>query len=244
MNYARFKSKLMPGILRRRQRVNRDRRVEREFAGLSNKEIFEKIYDEKRWGSPSGERRYSSGDGTRDEEIVDAYVESIHRFLESKPGPMSALDLGCGDFTIGSRLLPLFNRFTAVDVANNVIVENRKLFRAKNLKFKNLNITENNLPFADVIFVRQVLQHLSNSEIQKFLNNVQNKFRYLVVTESLSKSVFFTPNKDMQSGPGIRIHNRSGVVIESEPFNFWSKNIDVVLEYSKGKELLVTKAYF
>ena len=243
MDLEKIKRKLTPGFIRKRQREIRDRAVEREFSGLSNKEIFEKIYDEKIWGRPSDGRAYTSGDGTRDAEIVDAYVDAIQRFLSTKHGLKSALDLGCGDFTVGSQLVNMFERYTGADVAENVIKENRKLFRAKNLTFATLNITEERLPYADVVFVRQVLQHLSNEEIKKFLENVRGRFKYLVVTESLSKSVFFTPNKDMPSGPGIRIHNKSGVVIEAEPFNFRSAGTEVVLEYSKGRELLRTTAY-
>ena len=244
MNISRIKRKLTPGFIRKRQRERRDQSVQREFFGLTAKEVFEKIYDEKYWGDSIGNRQFSSGDGTRDESIVDIYVKSITQYISSRDNLKTALDLGCGDFSVGSKLSYLFDHYTAIDVAENVIEENRKLFKARNVKFKSLNITEDELPHADVVFVRQVLQHLSNKEIQKFLVNVQDRYKCLVITESLSKSIFFSPNKDMQSGPGIRIHNKSGVVIEAEPFNFQSSQSEVILEYRKGRELLRTTVYY
>lgn len=96
---------------------------------------------------------------------------------------------------------------------------------------------------SDVIFIRQVLQHLSNAEIGKFVRNIQGKFRFLVVTESMSKSMFFSPNKDIDTGPGIRIHKKSGVVLEKPPFNLQFSKVEVIMAESKGRELFVTKVY-
>ena len=239
-----FIKKLTPVFVRNLLRIKRDRAVEAEFSGLTNKEIFEKIYEEKRWGSPEKmKRNYSSGDGSRDPELVENYVKSIVRFLKNESDLVSALDLGCGDFSVGSKIFPHFEKYIAADVASNVIEENKMLFKDNKLDFVALNMTEDELPHADVIFVRQALQHLCNAEIKKFLQNVKGKYKYLIITESISNSSLFSPNKDIVSGPGIRIHKKSGVVIEEPPFNFKAKAIETILEYPKGKELFVTKVY-
>jgi hypothetical protein len=106
-----------------------------------------------------------------------------------------------------------------------------------------LDLTSGQIPQTEVILVRQVLQHLSNTEIEKFAKNIKGKFQYLIVTESLSKSMFFKPNKDIDTGPGIRIHEKSGVVLEKEPFNLEFSKLDVIMEEAKGRELFVTKVY-
>jgi len=91
--------------------------------------------------------------------------------------------------------------------------------------------------------LRQVLQHLSNAQIHKFLKNIEGKYKYCVITESLSNSFFFSPNKDIATGPGIRIHKKSGVVLEEPPFNLKFLTVNTILEYSEGRELFQTKIY-
>ena len=236
--------KLTPSFVRKILRKRRDRKVQAEFAGLSNQQVFEKIYEERRWGAPpDGTRKYSSGDGTREREIVAAYVDAVSRFVSDKKHIRTALDLGCGDFTVGAQLAGRFERYIAADVAANLIRENKRLFKDKRVRFVRIDLTRDELPRCDIIFVRQVLQHLSNAEIRKFVANVQGRFKFLVVTESVSKSMFFTANKDITTGPGIRIHDRSGVVLESAPFNLKFTRVETILKKSKGQELFVTKVY-
>ena len=236
--------RIAPFFVRRIQRAIRSRKVAREFSGLSNKEVFEKIYEEKRWGSSDQEhRKYSSGVGTRDIEVVQKYIDAVKGFISQKSDIASGLDLGCGDFSVGSQICDSFDEFTAADVAANVIEENKKEFGDKDARFLCLNLAEDNIPAVDVIFVRQVLQHLSNAEIKKFVRNIEGKYKYLIVTESVSKSLFFVPNRDITTGPGIRIHKRSGVVLEKPPFNIKHSKVDILLEYLRGKELFVTKVY-
>jgi hypothetical protein len=244
MSDNQFLKKLTPPPVRKYLRKVRDKKVVREFSGLSNAEVFEKIYEEKRWGaSDIKDRKYSSGDGTRDTEIVGKYIDAVTSFLSAEKGLKSGLDLGCGDFNVGVAFCDLFKDYHAMDVAKNVIKENKVFYKSKNVRFSVLDLTFGQIPQTDVILVRQVLQHLSNTEIKKFIKNVEGKFQHLIVTESLSKSMFFRPNKDTNTGPGIRIHEKSGVVLEKEPFNLRFSKMEVIMEEAKGRELFVTKIY-
>ena len=243
-----FKNKLLrkltPSIIKKHQRKLRDKQIAEEFSGLSNAEVFEKIYDEKRWGIPEASgRQFSSGDGTRDKDIVSEYVDAVTHFLSNHKDVKSGLDLGCGDFSVGVAFCDFFEDYKAMDVAKNVVAENKDFYRSKKVKFSSVDLANGEIPTSDVIFVRQVLQHLSNSEIKKFVRNVEGKFRYLIVTESLSKSKSFSANKDIITGPGIRIHEKSGVVLEADPFNLNFSKLEIILEESKGRELFVTKVY-
>jgi hypothetical protein len=244
MSDSQILKKLTPSPVRKYLRKLRDNKVAAEFSGLSNAEVFEKIYEEKRWGhSNTNDRKYSSGDGTRDREIVEEYVDAVTFFLSKNPEIKSGLDLGCGDFSVGVEFCDLFQDYCAMDVAKNVIRENKDFYKSKNVKFSTLDLSSGKIPRADVIFVRQVLQHLSNTEIKKFVKNIEGKFQHLIVTESLSKSLFFRPNKDINTGPGIRIHKKSGVMLEKEPFNLKFAKLEVIMEEAKGGELFVTKIY-
>ena len=241
---SKLKKKITPSLIRNYKRKKRDEKIKEEFSGLSNKEVFEKIYDENRWGNfDQQKRKYSSGDGTRNTKIVGEYIDVVTDFLSKNPKLKTGLDLGCGDFSVGVHFCELFKNYTAADVAENVIKENRKIYRNSRVKFHCLDLTSEDIPKADVIFVRQALQHLSNSEIMKFVKNVRGKFKFLIVTESLSKSPLFVENKDIITGPGIRIHKKSGVVLEKKPFDLEHSDMEVVLETSAGRELFVTKVY-
>ena len=240
-----FKKKLTPSFIRSYQRKLRDEKAAAEYSGLSNSEVFEKIYEEQKWGHSGREdRKYSSGDGTRDQEIVSDYIQAITEFLSRNPDLKTGLDLGCGDFSVGVNFCGLFDTYKAADVAKNVIAENKKIYRDENVEFFSTDLSNGKIPKSDVIFVRQVLQHLSNSEIEKFVKNIHGKFKCLVLTESISKSVFFSANKDIITGPGIRIHKKSGVVLEKHPFNLKCSKINVIFEVSKGREVFITKVYF
>ena len=240
----RMRQKLTPSIVKKFQRLKRDKKLKQEFSNLTNREIFEKIYFEERWGTNQTQnRKYSSGAGTRDTKAVTDYVEAISEFLLEFSDINTALDVGCGDFTVGSRISYLFKHYTAVDVAENVINENKQLFRDLGVDFYRLDITLDNLPPADVVFARQVLQHLSNDNIIRFLKRLNNKFRILILTESISSSHYFTANIDIFTGPGIRIHKKSGVILEASPFNLEALDIKELLRYKNGKEIILTKAY-
>ena len=82
MDFSKIIKKITPGFIRRVQRAKRDELVKKEFAGLSNKEVFEKIYSEKRWGAAKDvKRKFSSGDGTRDAIIVEKYIKILNTIL-------------------------------------------------------------------------------------------------------------------------------------------------------------------
>ena len=68
---------------------------------------------------------------------------------------------------------------------------------------------------------------LSNDSINKFLKSIKGKYKYLIITEHLPDGNF-TPNKDISTGPYIRLYKNSGVVLAESPFNLKStfeKNI-------------------
>ena len=139
----------------------------------------------------------------------------------------NVVDLGCGDFKIGSSLRQFCNNYVAIDIFDELIIWNKKEYKNLNVDFRTLDITKDPLPSGDICFLRQVLQHLSNDSINKFLKSIKGKYKYLIITEHLPDGNF-TPNKDISTGPYIRLYKNSGVVLAESPFNLKStfeKNI-------------------
>lgn len=81
-----------------------------------------------------------------------------------------------------------------------------------------MDIAEDNLPSGDCVILRQVLQHLSNTEIKSVVEKLYN-YKYMILTEHLPEGNFL-PNKNIISGQGIRLKKQSGVNLLASPFCF------------------------
>ncbi len=205
------------------------------------KKAMEQVYALKLWGDNGA--AFYSGEGSHDPEIVSVYVEKVQSFLNSFKPKLSVCDLGCGDFNIGKQLFEYTKQYTAIDIVPQLIAYNNLNFKANNLSFLCLDIAIAELPNADCVIIRQVLQHLSNNEIHSILNKLSS-FKYIVLTEHLPQGGF-EPNKNIISGQGIRIKKQSGVAILAPPFNFKVTTSSELLRYDLGdnKGVIVTMLY-
>ncbi|SEA21596.1 class I SAM-dependent methyltransferase [Psychroflexus halocasei] len=204
------------------------------------KEAMIQIYEKNLWG---GNVDFYSGEGSHHPLILNPYMEAVISILTSFESPIQVCDLGCGDFNVGRQLVKHTKNYKAVDIVPSLIEFNKKKYKNLNVKFECLDIAKNELPEADCAILRQVLQHLSNSEIKSILDKLY-QYKYLILTEHLPHGSF-TPNKDIISGQGIRLKKNSGIDILESPFNFKVKSekllSNIVLENQKG--CLVTKLY-
>ncbi|MBU3010751.1 class I SAM-dependent methyltransferase [Polaribacter vadi] len=199
---------------------------------------MEQIYDLNLWGGNKTE--FYSGFGSHHPELVQPYRDMVKSFLTSFDVPLTVLDLGCGDFNIGKELYKYSKNYIAIDIVEDLINYNTEKYKEDNLEFRCLDIAKDNLPKADCVIIRQVLQHLSNAEVESILNKLSN-YKYLILTEHLPNGIF-EPNKDIISGQGIRIKKQSGLDILKPPFNFKVKSKKEVLsiDLADGKGIVVT----
>ncbi len=226
-----------------RRRVNRLNLLEDRFSGLPRDEVFNSIYDIGAWGNSAVNRRNFSGMGSHDPVIVDGYVAGIKRFFDGLPNKPSVVDLGCGDFNVGSRILPFTSSYIACDLVVDVIAENEELFADDKLEFRVLDLVNDPIPHAEVIMVRQVLQHLPNADIHKFINKIRGCCRYLILTEHVSYGSKFKPNLDKPLGPGTRIEIGSGLVLTKPPFDFVAAEEQLLCEFDQHHGLVRTIVY-
>jgi hypothetical protein len=196
----------------------------REYNDLSNEQVFTKIYESDVWGKSADPLRpFYSGSGSRRDAEIAAYVQSVRDFLQSFESKPDAVDLGCGDFSVGRRVRSLCDDYVACDVVPNLIKFNKAHFSDLAVDFRVLDLARDELPRGDVGFVRQVLQHLSNRDIGGFVARAPYAFRHLVVTEHLPARETFRHNVDKLTGPGTRMGHDSGIVLTSPPFNLRSR---------------------
>ncbi|UBZ10938.1 class I SAM-dependent methyltransferase [Leeuwenhoekiella palythoae] len=180
------------------------------------KDAMQQVYEHNLWGG--SDISFYSGVGSHDAETVQAYLKAVIGFFKSLETPPVVCDLGCGDFNVGNQLVPYTQAYTAVDIVPELIAHNQNTFKSKQLTFASLDLAKDPLPEGEVALLRQVLQHLSNAEIQAIVNKLY-AYPYVILTEHLPDQEF-TPNIDIISGQGIRLKKHSGVALQAPPFNF------------------------
>lgn len=205
------------------------------------KEVMEQVYAMKLWGGRAVD--FYSGSGSHDSELATPYIEVLTFFLTSFKTPITLCDLGCGDFNIGKELVKYTNKYIAVDIVSDLIERNRKKFKEDNLEFYCLDVVADDLPEGDCALVRQVLQHLSNSDVQRIVDKLTN-FKYVILTEHLPGGDF-NANKDIITGQGIRLKKQSGIDLLCSPFNFKVLNEKVLLSIALSDDhgVIVTTLY-
>ena len=185
------------------------------YKGLSIEQVFSKIYKDGSWNKKS--LNFNSGPGSHNEKLVVPYVKFVNSFLIDKK-LKSIIDLGCGDFNVGKNIYKHVNKYFAFDIVPDLIKTNKKKFNDKKIIFECKNFIDETLPKADVVIIRQVLQHLDNKSIIKILDKIKS-YKYAIITEHIPKNIFI-PNIDKNIGPTTRLEFNSGINIEIQPFNF------------------------
>ena len=205
------------------------------------KDVMEQIYEMKLWGG--AEFDFYSGNGSHDRELVNPYIAVVTSFLKSFKEVLIVCDLGCGDFNVGKALVQYARQYVGVDIVGSLIEHHKSNFKEDNLEFYCLDIAVDDLPYGDCALVRQVLQHLSNAEVQQVLHKLTD-FKYVILTEHVLEGDF-VPNRDIISGQGIRLKKQSGLNLLAPPFNFQveaaKQLLSVTLNNNKG--IIITTLY-
>lgn len=205
------------------------------------KDAMAQVYKMKLWGENPSD--FYSGIGSHHPELVEPYIETVKSFLTSFETPLVVCDLGCGDFNVGKELVEHSGKYVAVDIVEELIERNRKMFQDENLEFHCLDIATEELPAGDCALLRQVLQHLSNREVKRVVSKLA-LYKYLILTEHLPEGDF-TPNKEIISGQGIRLKKQSGVDLLAPPFNLKIKEEKHLMTVPawQDKGIIVTTLY-
>ena len=206
----------------------------------SNSEIFSAIYAKGGWSRPVDGEKFNSGSGSHNEQMIVPYINMLTQLLMNN-GIRNIVDIGCGDFWVMRHVLELldqnnFNYFyTGIDVVEAVIKHNAETFKALNKRFICRDAAADNepLPNGELLIIRQVLQHLSNADIQKILAKATH-FKFMLISESIYDAPDAVHNVDMNAGGSIRIRQKSGVYLEYPPYEF--KNIVHILKVPDGNK--------
>lgn len=140
---------------------------------MSSQQTFTDIYNKNIW-------RFGSGRGS----LISA-TKPYRIFLEEfvrQHQVQSIVDFGCGDWQF-SQLIDWGNaEYLGLDVVGDVIERNKKKFARKNIRFEIAPPRPEDIPTAELLLVKDVLQHWNISEIQNFLHHALPKFQFVLIT--------------------------------------------------------------
>ena len=161
---------------------------------VSLQQVFTDVYKQNIWGTPNphdadGPSHFYSGDGANAAKC-STLIEYTNRQVDGK----HVVELGCGDMRVSSRLIfDQIKSYVCIDVAPIAVKEAEKVLLEKcggrkqknNEKLKCRAVQGNgaiNLPFADVLIVKDVLMHWPTSLFKHFSNNIMIKFQTSILT--------------------------------------------------------------
>lgn len=156
---------------------------------MQNKDIFNKIYKKNLWllGSGPGSTPWN----------VRPYIRFLQQFLDAHRDIHSILDVGCGDWQIGSQIRWGDREYTGIDVSDHILEITKRRYGSNQFHFQALDATEQPLPPADLIIIKDVLIHLSTEEVKTILEKCRS-YPYVIIVNDVG--LFYTANRNIQSG--------------------------------------------
>ncbi len=173
--------------------------------GWQREQIFSQIYHDNLWGSSES----FSGKGS--EIATTLTIRSLLPSILSMLGINVMVDVGCGDYNwMKSLSLPL-KHYIGIDIVVDIIEQNNVHYADKSHTFLCRDVVNHEVPRGDLIFCKDVLQHLSDSDIRSVLNNFKKSEAAFLFTTTYFNT---KKNVNISSGDGRPLN------LLLPPFNF------------------------
>lgn len=183
--------------------------------------IFQDIYEKNEWG-------YGSGEGFLEIQ-TRGYRRFLRHFLLEKK-ITTVVDMGCGDWQFSQFVDWSGVHYKGYDVAPVVVSTNSQMFSRPNVSFYLYSGNPTELPAADLLIVKDVLQHLPNRMIFDFLP-ILKQYRYALITNCTN------PKNEDDVNHDIDIGGFHYLDLRKPPFN-----VDAQLVYTFCKNELGLKS--
>lgn len=144
------------------------------------RQVFSSIYSHGGWGGES-----KSGDGSTLEstDVLRRELPSLWQQYDIR----SLLDAACGDFHWMKHIVDDLNRYVGLDIVEEVVERNRRLYSSDSVSFFCADVTTDPLPQTDAILCRDCFIHLPTRHIFMALRNFQESgARYLLASNGKS----------------------------------------------------------
>lgn len=151
---------------------------------------FTGIYDSNHWG-------VGSGVGSAPANAVP-YLRFVQDFLANN-AISSVVDIGCGDWQFSHLIDWGTATYDGFDVVESVIAKNTEMFSRPGVSFHTLSDLQD-LPSADLVLVKDVLQHLPLRDVQEYLEHCLAHYKFALVTNDIFPDQW--TNVDISHGSG------------------------------------------
>jgi SAM-dependent methyltransferase len=158
--------------------------------------VFEGVYQNCVWGKDENNKG-TSGSGSEVRNAIP-YINYLTSFLKEKH-ITSVVDAGCGDWQFSKLINWDGINYTGWDASESTIEKNKSLYSKENINFFHGDFIKNNLPSADLLILKDVLQHLSNENIAK-VTNIFSNFKYVIVVNDVNPKSKTADNHDINNG--------------------------------------------
>ena len=193
---------------------------------MSLENIFDNIYKSGIWNHNNNAQ---SGSGSLVENTT-VFRNFLDKYITDND-ITSIIDFGCGDFITMSMLKTLPSiKYYGIDISKHIINENINKFKHNNINFIHGDYLDILLIKADLIILKDVLQHLSTENIHKILENIKG-FKHIIIVNDIKEN---TDNLDIPDG------NYRELDIRQKPFNW---NTDNNFVYQTDKETKLVSIY-
>jgi hypothetical protein len=126
-----------------------------------------------------------SGGGSTLEAARD-YIDFVQKFIKDH-NIKTVIDAGCGDWEFMYHMDLSNIEYIGYDIVKFVIEKNIKKYSTPHISFRHGNIVEIDLPIADLLLCKDVLQHFheyqTNDLIVAFLPQLK-KYKYCLITNA------------------------------------------------------------
>lgn len=151
--------------------------------------VFEEIYEKNVW-------TYGSGHGSLPE-ATKGYRRFLEKFIK-KNRIKTIVDFGCGDWQFSKLVNWQDVKYHGYDIVDSLIEFNIKNYGNTNIKFSLTPDSWLDLKEAELLIVKDVLQHLSNEEVTKFINIASKKYKFMLITNGTNPSKM--TNSEIKTG--------------------------------------------
>lgn len=150
--------------------------------------VFDEIYKNNIWGFGSGHGSLPS--------VTKGYRKYLETFIREN-NIRSIVDMGCGDWQF-SRLIDWCDAtYIGLDVVPAVIDQNNNKYGTGKISFKVIE-PGTALPKADLLIVKDVLQHLSDEMVHDFIKKSLPGFKHALITNCILPKIDI--NKSINNG--------------------------------------------
>jgi hypothetical protein len=167
------------------------------WRGMTIEQRFTEAYEKNRWGSAES----ISGEGSTLEHTTSIRAELP--FIIKQLSIRSMLDIPCGDYNWMRAVIHDLENYIGADVVRAIVESNQERYSAPGVSFRQLDVTCDPLPRADLVLCRDCLMHLSNAHVSAAIENVVRSGSTWVALTSFHNS---GRNRDTVTG-GFRALN-------------------------------------